>query len=160
MENQEVDKDAGLDQAGGNSPSKSQLAKIKERFGKLTDQLRRTTMILKKREKSYYELEEKYASVEREVELEKEKNQRLEQQFKDSMEGTLDGEIGFLELDENNAEHVPYIEEIKKNAIEEVGYALTPKQRHQLFRRNGFGFYYLFFGKNNLIIPTQMHKCK
>lgn len=41
----------------------------------------------------------------------------------------LDGEdIGFLELDENNAEHVPYIEEIKKNAIEEVGYALTPKQ--------------------------------
>ncbi|MHA3053437.1 type I restriction-modification system subunit M [Acinetobacter sp. ANC 4640] len=41
----------------------------------------------------------------------------------------LDGEnITFLELDESNAEHTPYIEEIKKNAIDEVGYALTPKQ--------------------------------
>ncbi len=71
---------------------KSQLSKIKERFGKLTDQLRRTTMLLKKREKSYYELEDKFASMEHEVELEKEKNQRLEQQFKESMEGTLDVE--------------------------------------------------------------------
>ncbi len=35
----------------------------------------------------------------------------------------LDGEdIGFLELDENNADHTPYIEVIKKNAIDEVGY--------------------------------------
>ncbi len=92
MENQDLDKDTGLDQVGATSPSKSQLAKIKERFGKLTDQLRRTTMILKKREKSYYELEEKYASMEREIELEREKNQRFEQQFKDSMEGTLDVE--------------------------------------------------------------------
>lgn len=41
----------------------------------------------------------------------------------------LDGEdITFLELDESNTEHTPYIEEIKKNAIDEVGYALTPKQ--------------------------------
>ena len=41
----------------------------------------------------------------------------------------LDGEeISFLELDENNEEHAPYIEEIKKNAISEVGYALAPKQ--------------------------------
>lgn len=70
----------------------SQLAKIKERFGKLTDQLRRTTMLLKKREKVYYELEDKFTSMEHEVELEKEKNQRLEQQFKESMEGTLDVE--------------------------------------------------------------------
>ena len=93
MENQDIDdKESGVDQAGAMTPSKSQLAKIKERFGKLTDQLRRTTMILKKREKSYYELEEKFASAEREVELEREKNQRLEQQFKDSMEGTLDVE--------------------------------------------------------------------
>ena len=30
----------------------------------------------------------------------------------------LDGEdVAFLELDENNPEHVPYIEEIKKNAV-------------------------------------------
>lgn len=41
----------------------------------------------------------------------------------------LDGEdVNFLELDENNAEHIPYIEAIKKNSILEVGYALSPKQ--------------------------------
>lgn len=41
----------------------------------------------------------------------------------------LDGEdVNFLELDENNAEHIPYIEAIKKNSISEVGYALSPKQ--------------------------------
>lgn len=39
-----------------------------------------------------------------------------------------DEDIHFLQLDENNTEHVAYIEEIKKNAIEEVGYALSPKQ--------------------------------
>lgn len=50
----------------------------------------------------------------------------------------LDGEdIGFLELDENNAEHVPYIEEIKNNAIEEVGYALTPKQLFHTLAERG-----------------------
>ncbi|MDF2418011.1 type I restriction-modification system subunit M [Acinetobacter beijerinckii] len=50
----------------------------------------------------------------------------------------LDGEdISFLELDENNAEHLPYIEEIKKNAIEEVGYALTPKQLFHTFAVRG-----------------------
>jgi len=72
--------------------SKSQLTKIKERFGKLTEQLRRTTMLLKKREKLFYDLEDKFSSMEHEVELEKEKNTKLEQQFKESMEGTLDVE--------------------------------------------------------------------
>jgi type I restriction enzyme M protein len=57
----------------------------------------------------------------------------------------LDGEdIGFLELDENNTEHVPYIEEIKKNAIEEVGYALIPKQLfHTLAERGRKGEFIL-----------------
>lgn len=57
----------------------------------------------------------------------------------------LDGEdIGFLALDENNAEHTPYIEEIKKNAIEEVGYALTPKQLfHTLAERGRQGEFIL-----------------
>jgi type I restriction enzyme M protein len=41
----------------------------------------------------------------------------------------LDGEdVSFLQLDESNPDHIPYIEEIKKNAIDEVGFALTPKQ--------------------------------
>lgn len=96
MENEELNNDIlsadHQEQGAQGGASKSQLAKIKERFAKLTDQLRRTTMILKKREKSYYELEEKFASAEREVEIEREKNQRLEQQFKESMEGTLDVE--------------------------------------------------------------------
>ena len=36
----------------------------------------------------------------------------------------LEGEeVSFLALEENNPEHVLYIEEIKKNAISEVGYA-------------------------------------
>lgn len=57
----------------------------------------------------------------------------------------LDGEeISFLQLDENNDEHVPYIEEIKKNAIEEVGYALTPKQLfHTLAERGRQGEFIL-----------------
>ncbi len=57
----------------------------------------------------------------------------------------LDGEdISFLELDENNAEHVSYIEEIKKNAIIEVGYALTPKQLfHTLAERGRQGEFIL-----------------
>ncbi|MDH2647062.1 type I restriction-modification system subunit M [Acinetobacter baumannii] len=57
----------------------------------------------------------------------------------------LDGEeVSFLELDENNAEHVPYIEEIKKNAIAEVGYALTPKQLfHTLAERGRQGEFIL-----------------
>ena len=50
----------------------------------------------------------------------------------------LEGEnVAFLELDENNPEHVPYIEEIKKNAIAEVGYALTPKQLFHTFAERG-----------------------
>ena len=57
----------------------------------------------------------------------------------------LDGEdVSFLELDEKNAEHVPYIEEIKKNAIAEVGYALTPKQLfHTLAERGRQGEFIL-----------------
>lgn len=57
----------------------------------------------------------------------------------------LDGEdLSFLELDENNTEHVPYIEEIKKNAIAEVGYALTPKQLfHTLAERGRQGEFIL-----------------
>jgi len=57
----------------------------------------------------------------------------------------LDGEdLSFLELDENNPEHVPYIEEIKKNAIAEVGYALTPKQLfHTLAERGRQGEFIL-----------------
>lgn len=57
----------------------------------------------------------------------------------------LDGEdISFLELNENNEEHTPYIEEIKKNAISEVGYALTPKQLfHTLAQRGRQGEFIL-----------------
>ena len=57
----------------------------------------------------------------------------------------LEGEeISFLQLDENNEEHLPYIEEIKKNAIEEVGYALTPKQLfHTLAERGRQGEFIL-----------------
>lgn len=50
----------------------------------------------------------------------------------------LDGEdVNFLELDENNAEHIPYIEAIKKNSISEVGYALSPKQLFQTIALRG-----------------------
>ena len=50
----------------------------------------------------------------------------------------LEGEdISFLELDESNEEHVAYIEEIKKNAISEVGYALTPKQLFHTLAKRG-----------------------
>ncbi len=57
----------------------------------------------------------------------------------------LDGEeISFLELDEHNTEHVPYIEEIKKHAIDETGYALTPKQLfHSLAERGRAGEFIL-----------------
>ncbi len=57
----------------------------------------------------------------------------------------LEGEdVAFLELDENNPEHAPYIEEIKKNAIEEVGYALSPKQLfHSLAQRGREGEFIL-----------------
>ncbi len=44
----------------------------------------------------------------------------------------------FLELDENNTEHVPYIEEIEKeDAMPEVGYALTPKQLFHTLAERG-----------------------
>ncbi|NNH01780.1 type I restriction-modification system subunit M [Acinetobacter sp. ANC 5414] len=57
----------------------------------------------------------------------------------------MDGEeIRFLELDKQNPEHIPYIEEIKKNAIAEVGYALTPKQLfHTLAQRGRQGEFIL-----------------
>ena len=57
----------------------------------------------------------------------------------------LDGEdVTFLELDENNEEHAPYINEIKKNAIAEVGYALAPKQLfHTLAERGRQGEFIL-----------------
>lgn len=50
----------------------------------------------------------------------------------------LDGEdITFLELEESDPEHLPYIEEIKKNSIEEVGYALSPKQLFHTIAERG-----------------------
>ena len=57
----------------------------------------------------------------------------------------LEGEeVSFLALEENNPEHVLYIEEIKKNAISEVGYALTPKQLfHTLAQRGRQGEFIL-----------------
>ncbi len=57
----------------------------------------------------------------------------------------LDGEdIKFLELDESNPEHTQYIDAIKQNSIEEVGYALTPKQLfHSLAERGRQGEFIL-----------------
>ncbi|KAB0650382.1 type I restriction-modification system subunit M [Acinetobacter bohemicus] len=57
----------------------------------------------------------------------------------------LDGEdIKFLELDESNVEHTKYIVAIKQNSIEEVGYALTPKQLfHSLAERGRQGEFIL-----------------
>ena len=57
----------------------------------------------------------------------------------------LDGEdIKFLELDESNTEHTQYIVAIKQNSIEEVGYALTPKQLfHSLAERGRQGEFIL-----------------
>ena len=57
----------------------------------------------------------------------------------------LDGqEINFLNLNQDNPEHAPYIQEIKKNSIAEVGYALTPKQLfHRLAQRGRQGEFIL-----------------
>ena len=57
----------------------------------------------------------------------------------------LDSEgITFLELDEQNPEHIPYIEEIKKNSINDVGYALAPQQLfHSLANRGRAGEFIL-----------------
>ncbi len=57
----------------------------------------------------------------------------------------LDGEdVTFLELDESNPEHLIYIDELKKHAIHEVGYALTPKQLfHSLAERGRQGEFIL-----------------
>jgi len=46
-------------------------------------------------------------------------------------------DITFLEFDESNDEHVPYIEAIKKNSINEVGYALSPKQLFHTIAERG-----------------------
>ncbi|MEG2267815.1 MAG: type I restriction-modification system subunit M, partial [Acinetobacter sp.] len=46
-------------------------------------------------------------------------------------------DITFLELDESNDEHVPYIEAIKKNSINEVGYALSPSQLFHTIAERG-----------------------
>ena len=57
----------------------------------------------------------------------------------------LDGqEINFLNLNQDNPEHAPYIQEIKKNSIAEVGYALTPQQLfHHLAQRGRQGEFIL-----------------
>ena len=57
----------------------------------------------------------------------------------------LEGEeLSFLDLNENNEEHTPYIAEIKKLSIGEVGYALTPKQLfHSLANRGRAGEFIL-----------------
>ena len=57
----------------------------------------------------------------------------------------LDGEdVTFLELDESNPENLIYIDELKKHAINEVGYALTPKQLfHSLAERGRQGEFIL-----------------
>ncbi|RYL29577.1 type I restriction-modification system subunit M [Acinetobacter piscicola] len=53
-------------------------------------------------------------------------------------------DITFLELDENNDEHVPYIEAIKTNSISEVGYALSPIQLfHSIAERGRQGEFIL-----------------
>ena len=50
--------------------------------------------------------------------------------------GEDEGFDNFAEFDVENPEHVPYIEEVQKNAIEEIGYALAPNQLfHQLAKR-------------------------
>lgn len=50
--------------------------------------------------------------------------------------GEDEGFDNFAEFDIENPEHVPYIEEVQKNAIEEIGYALAPNQLfHQLAKR-------------------------
>lgn len=53
-------------------------------------------------------------------------------------------DITFLELDESNDEHVPYIHEIKKHSINEVGYALSPRQLfHSIAERGRQGEFIL-----------------
>lgn len=50
--------------------------------------------------------------------------------------GEDEGFNDFSKFDVENPEHVPYIEEVQKNAIEEIGYALAPNQLfHQLAKR-------------------------
>ena len=53
-------------------------------------------------------------------------------------------DITFLELDETNDDHVPYIHEIKKHSINEVGYALSPRQLfHSIAERGRQGEFIL-----------------
>ncbi|MCM8514043.1 type I restriction-modification system subunit M [Acinetobacter bereziniae] len=53
-------------------------------------------------------------------------------------------DLTFLELDESNDEHMPYIDEIKKISINEVGYALSPNQLfHSIAERGRQGEFIL-----------------
>ncbi len=55
-----------------------------------------------------------------------------------------DYERTYIELDENNEEHLSYINVIKKHSINEVGYALTPKQLfHSIAQRGRAGEFIL-----------------
>ncbi|MDQ9009743.1 type I restriction-modification system subunit M [Acinetobacter gerneri] len=55
-----------------------------------------------------------------------------------------EADFTYTELDKNNAEHIPYITEIKKLAIAEVGYALLPDQLfHTLAQRGRQGEFIL-----------------
>ena len=50
--------------------------------------------------------------------------------------GEDEGFNNFAKFDVEDPEHIPYIEEVKKNAIDEIGYALAPNQLfHQLAKR-------------------------
>ncbi|WP_288382073.1 type I restriction-modification system subunit M [uncultured Acinetobacter sp.] len=53
-------------------------------------------------------------------------------------------DLTFLELDESNDQHMPYIDEIKKISINEVGYALSPNQLfHSIAERGRQGEFIL-----------------
>ena len=50
--------------------------------------------------------------------------------------GEDEGFNNFAKFDVEDPAHIPYIEEVKKNAIDEIGYALAPNQLfHQLAKR-------------------------
>lgn len=52
------------------------------------------------------------------------------------LEGENEGFNDFAKLDIKNTEHLEYIKEVRKNAIDEIGYALAPNQLfHQLAKR-------------------------
>ena len=60
-------------------------------------------------------------------------------------------DLTYNELDETNPEHKPYIDAIKANAIDEVGYALSPNQLfHRMATRAKAGDFILDDLANNL----------